>query len=131
MSQRQIHFHVEELARVATQAVEAEHYVSISKCPDGMFNKALILTMDDGREIIAKLPNPNAGRAHFTTASEIATMDFVSSILTLHMLEYETYLITRCAMYNTTLCLRCMRKVPMRRITAWVQNTSSWKSSQE
>lgn len=33
--------------------------------------------MDDGREVIAKLPNPNAGRPYFTTASEVATMDFV------------------------------------------------------
>src|SRR5690348_16121489 len=32
--------------------------------------------MNDGRELIAKLPNPNAGRQHFTTASEVATMDF-------------------------------------------------------
>ena len=35
------------------------------------------ITMDNGREIIAKLPNPNAGRPHFTAASEVATMDFV------------------------------------------------------
>ena len=35
--------------------------------------------MDDGKEVIAKLPNPNAGRAHFTTASEVATMDYVRS----------------------------------------------------
>lgn len=33
--------------------------------------------MSDGHEIIAKLPNLNAGRPHFSTASEVATMDFV------------------------------------------------------
>lgn len=39
--------------------------------------------MNDGNEVIAKVPNPNAGRPHFTTASEVATMDFVrySSLL--------------------------------------------------
>ncbi|EER39999.1 phosphotransferase enzyme family protein [Histoplasma capsulatum H143] len=39
--------------------------------------------MNDGREVIAKLPNPNAGRLHFTTASEVATMDFLRN--TLHL----------------------------------------------
>jgi len=34
--------------------------------------------MDDGTEIIAKLPNPNAGPCHLTTASEVATREFVS-----------------------------------------------------
>ncbi|KAF2835100.1 hypothetical protein M501DRAFT_989087 [Patellaria atrata CBS 101060] len=32
--------------------------------------------MDNGKGIITKLPNPNAGRPHYTTASEVATMDF-------------------------------------------------------
>ena len=33
--------------------------------------------MKDGREVVAKLSNPNVGRPHFTTASEVANMDFV------------------------------------------------------
>ncbi|GAD96652.1 phosphotransferase family protein [Paecilomyces variotii No. 5] len=37
--------------------------------------------MDDGREIVAKIPNPNARREFFTTASEVATMDFMRNIL--------------------------------------------------
>lgn len=37
--------------------------------------------MEDGNEVIAKLPNPNAGKPHFTTASEVATMHFVFSPL--------------------------------------------------
>ncbi|KAI9672324.1 MAG: hypothetical protein M1817_003346 [Caeruleum heppii] len=37
--------------------------------------------MDDGREVIAKVPNPNAGSRHFTTASEVATMDFARKVL--------------------------------------------------
>jgi hypothetical protein len=42
-----------------------------------MYNKALLLTMDDGTQAVAKIPNPNAGRPHLTTASEVATMEFV------------------------------------------------------
>ncbi|KAJ5964487.1 Aminoglycoside phosphotransferase [Penicillium vulpinum] len=37
--------------------------------------------MADGSQVVGKVPNPNAGRAHFTTASEVATMDFVSWVL--------------------------------------------------
>jgi hypothetical protein len=51
--------------------------VQVVKISEGQFNQVFLLTMDDGREVIAKLPNPNAGRTHFTTASEVATMNFV------------------------------------------------------
>ncbi|KDB26353.1 hypothetical protein H109_01821 [Trichophyton interdigitale MR816] len=60
-------------------AVGASYCISVKKYPDGMFNKAFVLTMDNGREVVAKVPNPNAGIPHYTTASEVATMDFVSS----------------------------------------------------
>lgn len=33
--------------------------------------------MEDGREVVAKVPNPNSGIPHFTMASEFATTDFV------------------------------------------------------
>jgi hypothetical protein len=34
--------------------------------------------MDNGSEVFAKLPNPIAGPAFYTTASEVATREFVS-----------------------------------------------------
>jgi hypothetical protein len=49
----------------------------ISKCKEGMNNKAFILTMDNGIEVLAKLPNPCAGSAFYTTASEVATRTLV------------------------------------------------------
>lgn len=69
------------LAHVAAESVGAARCISIKKYPDGMFNKAFLMSMDDGREVIAKVPNPNAGVPHFTTASEVATMEFVRFIL--------------------------------------------------
>ncbi|KAL2840880.1 hypothetical protein BJY01DRAFT_257223 [Aspergillus pseudoustus] len=39
-------------------------------------NKAYVLTMSNGDELVARLPNPNAGPQ--TTASEVATRSFVS-----------------------------------------------------
>lgn len=77
MSQRQVRFNVNELARRAAEAIGARMCVRIEKYPDGMFNKSMLLTMDDGSQVVAKVPNPNAGMSHFTTASEVATMDFV------------------------------------------------------
>ena len=66
------------LARVAAHAVGAMSCVDIEKYSDGMYNKAFVMRMDDGIRVVTKVPNPNAGRPHFTTASEVATMDFVS-----------------------------------------------------
>lgn len=82
-------FNVNELARVAAQATGARHCIDVEKFADGMHNKALLLTMDNGSKVVGKIPNPNAGRSHFTTASEVATMDFVglpaSSFVSLNM----------------------------------------------
>ncbi|WEW61565.1 hypothetical protein PRK78_007056 [Emydomyces testavorans] len=69
-----------ELVRIAAESVGAKVCVAVEKCPDGMYNKSFVLTMDDGQEIIAKVPNPNAGVSYFTTASEVATMDFFGGL---------------------------------------------------
>lgn len=55
----------------------------VLKCSEGLYNKAFILTMDNGLEVVAKLPNPNAGPAQYTTASEVATHALVRSTLSL------------------------------------------------
>lgn len=81
LSQRHRTFNVIELARYAVRAVQADHCLRVEKYPDGMYNRVLLLSMDNGREVVAKIPNPNAGQPHFTTASEVATMRFVSPLL--------------------------------------------------
>lgn len=81
LSQRHRTFNVIELARYAVRAVQADHCLRIQKYPDGMYNRVLLLSMDNGKEVVAKIPNPNAGQPHFTTASEVATMRFVSPLL--------------------------------------------------
>ncbi|KAL2063111.1 hypothetical protein VTL71DRAFT_6183 [Oculimacula yallundae] len=81
LSQRHVRFNVNELARLAADAVGAKVCVSVQKYPDGMYNKAMLLTMDNGTQVVAKVPNPNAGKPHFTTASEVATMDFARNVL--------------------------------------------------
>lgn len=78
MARRHIKFDMNELVRIAAESVGAKVCVTVEKCPDGMYNKTFVLTMDNGQEIIAKVPNPNAGVPFLTTASEVATLDFVS-----------------------------------------------------
>ncbi|KAF7161918.1 hypothetical protein CNMCM5623_007333 [Aspergillus felis] len=78
---RQIRFDLNRLASVAADSIGAAQCISIKKYPDGMSNKVFLMTMGDGREVVAKVPNPNAGVPHFTTASEVATMDFARKVL--------------------------------------------------
>jgi hypothetical protein len=54
----------------------------VLKCREGLNNKAYLLTMDNGSEVFAKLPNPIAGPAYYTTASEVATREFVGAFIT-------------------------------------------------
>lgn len=86
LSRRYVKFNLGELARVATEATGSRFCVQVQKLPEGNFSKVFLMTMDNGREVIAKLPKPNAGRQHFTTASEVATMDYVRMVF--HTIAY-------------------------------------------
>ena len=56
--------------------------IRVMKYQEGEYNKVFLLTMDNGAEVVAKVPNLNAGPAHHTTASEVATMSYVGTIST-------------------------------------------------
>jgi len=43
----------------------------------GPTSRVFQMRLDNGVELIAKIPFPTAGPAHFTTASEVATLDFL------------------------------------------------------
>jgi hypothetical protein len=43
---------------------------------EGGFSKALLLHKEDGSEIVAKIPFPIAGPPKYTTASEVATLQY-------------------------------------------------------
>lgn len=83
LAARSISFDVEALKKTACRALHAQSCTSLQKIGEGGSNKALRLTMDDGRTLIAKLPHPNAGPAKLTTSSEVATMDYARSVLNL------------------------------------------------
>ncbi|KAE8151530.1 phosphotransferase enzyme family protein [Aspergillus avenaceus] len=81
LSRRYVKFNLAELLRIAIAVTKSETCVQVQKLPEGNFSKVFLITMNDEKQVIAKLPNPNAGRPHFTTASEVATIDFVRNVL--------------------------------------------------
>ncbi|KAF2753100.1 phosphotransferase enzyme family protein [Pseudovirgaria hyperparasitica] len=80
MAQRHVKFNMNELCEAAGKAV-GKQCISVEKFADGLYNKAFLLTMDDNDQVVAKVPNPNAGVPHLTTASEVATMDMIRNIV--------------------------------------------------
>lgn len=76
-------FDVSNLRQAACKAVGSTECMSVEKIGEGNYNKAYRLVMKDGQKIIAKIPHPNAGPPMYTTASEVATMNFAKTILDL------------------------------------------------
>lgn len=78
LKRRHVKFNLKGLVKIVERAAgERAICTNITKLPEGNFNKAFLVNMEDGRELIVKVPNPNSGRRHYTTASEVATMDYV------------------------------------------------------
>ncbi|CEL11211.1 hypothetical protein ASPCAL14314 [Aspergillus calidoustus] len=63
-------FNVSELQNVAAHSVGADACTGITKLAEGNFNKIFRLTMDNGKNVIARIPHPIAGPHRFMTASE-------------------------------------------------------------
>nr|POE94352.1 hypothetical protein CFP56_16592 [Quercus suber] len=79
LQERYKRFNVPGLKLLAAKASGAQSCVSIVKLAEGGFNKVFRLVMDNGSVVIARIPNPNVGLTLKVVASEVATMDFVSS----------------------------------------------------
>jgi len=80
---RRVVFSISELKKVVVSMVGASECLTVTKLPEGLFNRAFLLSMNDGSEVIARLPTPAtgvSGPAHFVTASEVATMEFVRNL---------------------------------------------------
>lgn len=81
MAERYVRFNAVELMLAAARAVKRDRCVKIVKVTEGGFNKIFLLTMDDGYEVIARIPMLIAGPPHYMTASEVATLDFLRNQL--------------------------------------------------
>jgi aminoglycoside phosphotransferase len=78
---RYVPFNVSCLQATAAEAVGRQRCISIENLAEGGFNRVFLLRIDDGFEVIAKIPYRNAVPAHYLTASEVATMQFVQQQL--------------------------------------------------
>ncbi|KAL3489348.1 hypothetical protein BJX62DRAFT_252674 [Aspergillus germanicus] len=77
LQRRYINFNLNTLPGIAKEAAGSYAVcVSLTKLPEGNSNKAFLATMRDGKELIIQIPNPNTGPAHYTTTSEVATMQY-------------------------------------------------------
>lgn len=81
MKERYVDFNVKALKHAAEAAVDKRHgkVVSIEKLAEGCFNRVFILQLQDGFELIAKIPYHITLPDHFATASEAATLTFLRS----------------------------------------------------
>jgi hypothetical protein len=70
---------IRSLTLLSSKAVRSDSCISIMKLAEGGYNKVFLLIMNDGKRVLARIPNPNAGPAFYSTASEVATMELVSS----------------------------------------------------
>ncbi|KAF7173882.1 hypothetical protein CNMCM5623_006128 [Aspergillus felis] len=80
LERRFVKFNVPALQQVAGQ-VSGTRCIQMTKLPEGMYNKVFSLKMENGEEVLARIPNPNAGHPQYCVASEFATLDFLRNVL--------------------------------------------------
>ncbi|KDQ08500.1 hypothetical protein BOTBODRAFT_148707 [Botryobasidium botryosum FD-172 SS1] len=74
---RRLDFNIEAPGDRAAKATGAAECTNMVFEAEGGFNRASRVIMDNGRQVIARIPFPNAGPQRITTQSQVATMDFV------------------------------------------------------
>jgi hypothetical protein len=79
LKERYKRFNISELKRAAAKITGAQSCSQMTKLAEGGFNEVFKLVMDNNSVVIARIPNPNIGRADRVIASEVATMEFVRS----------------------------------------------------
>lgn len=118
-------FNIPELKKAAARSIGAGQCVEMTKLAEGSFNKTFKLTMDNGESGIARIPHPIAGPRYYTTASEVATMDFVYLPLSsLYLLVYSN--VSRHVLFWGSRLRGCLPGVLMG-ITPSGLNTLSWR----
>jgi len=73
---RRVSFDVRKLCDVVASLTKNGASVCKIDKMEGGFSKALLMTTEDGMEVVAKIPCPNAGRAKYSTASEAAVLEY-------------------------------------------------------
>ncbi|KAK2871604.1 hypothetical protein FQN49_003020 [Arthroderma sp. PD_2] len=77
-AKRYARFNIDQLCDlVSSVAGEGASRVCKIDKTEGSFHKALLMTLQNGTEVVAKIPCPHAGMSTYSTASEVAVMEFV------------------------------------------------------
>lgn len=81
LSERRLHFNVDELKRVAAEAVgQSFHDIkNIRKLAEGGLNRVFRISLCDGSRVIARIPYPIIQPESAAVGSEVATLDFLRS----------------------------------------------------
>ncbi|KFX95015.1 hypothetical protein O988_06034 [Pseudogymnoascus sp. VKM F-3808] len=77
LAERYVEFDIEAVKLIAAESVSRQRVSHMKKLAEGGFNRVFLLKMDDGFEVIAMIPYHIAVPKHFTTESEVATLDFL------------------------------------------------------
>ncbi|RHZ48909.1 hypothetical protein CDV55_101627 [Aspergillus turcosus] len=80
LERRFVKFNVPALQQAAGRVL-GTRCAQMTKLPEGLYNKVFSLRMENGEEVLARIPNPNAGHAQYCVASEVATLDFLRNVL--------------------------------------------------
>lgn len=73
---RFIKFDYNQLCQRVLEIFPAAHTVQHCKKVDGGFNRVLLLTLDNGQKVVARLPTVASGPERLITNSEVATISF-------------------------------------------------------
>ncbi|KAL4799240.1 kinase-like domain-containing protein [Aspergillus venezuelensis] len=77
LASRYVRFNLDGLVQVAQEAAGPRAvYVDLLMLTKGNYNRIFLAYMNDGKRLVVKIPQPNAGRERFTIASEVATMKY-------------------------------------------------------
>ncbi|EJT96737.1 hypothetical protein DACRYDRAFT_60097, partial [Dacryopinax primogenitus] len=77
---RKLPFSPEALARAACDALGASHVTRFDKLAEGLSNRVFLLSLNTGKDVVARLTFCNPCPAHVSNVSETATLDFLSHL---------------------------------------------------
>jgi hypothetical protein len=78
--QRYLKFDLDQLCAVAASVGSSKSPVRVIEKMEGGFSKALLMSKEDGTEVVAKLPFSIAGPPKYLTASEATVLQYCTSI---------------------------------------------------
>ncbi|EUC55463.1 phosphotransferase enzyme family protein [Rhizoctonia solani AG-3 Rhs1AP] len=87
---RYIWFNINALQELAANTVGASYCTTMAKTHEGSYNKIFHLKFDNNQELIAKIPTKLIP-PFYTTASEVATMDYARNVLKIQAPEVLAY----------------------------------------